>query len=113
MSGIGGGGADDEQKGLLWKLPELKSKQLGKLGPAFGFGAGCGLGLGVGLLGGSLLLISKLFSFLPNPIPSLVKLISSYITQQIGLNFFSFILILLLFSFLPGCVYALILLISV
>ncbi|RVW83575.1 hypothetical protein CK203_039326 [Vitis vinifera] len=41
----------DGEKGLLWKLPVLKSKQVGKLGPGFGFGAGCGIGLGVGLLG--------------------------------------------------------------
>lgn len=41
------------KKGLLWKLPEVKSKDLGKLGPAFGFGAGCGAGFGVGLFGGA------------------------------------------------------------
>ncbi|XP_008808971.1 protein TRIGALACTOSYLDIACYLGLYCEROL 5, chloroplastic-like isoform X1 [Phoenix dactylifera] len=41
------------EKGLLWKLPEVKSKDLGKLGPAFGFGAGCGAGFGVGLFGGA------------------------------------------------------------
>jgi hypothetical protein len=49
MSGIR---RDDDPKGLLWKLPELNSNQLGKLGPAFGVGAGCGLGLGIGVLGG-------------------------------------------------------------
>ncbi|GMY07962.1 protein TRIGALACTOSYLDIACYLGLYCEROL 5, chloroplastic [Fagus crenata] len=43
----------EEEKGLVWKLPQLKSKQLGKLGPAFGIGAGCGLGFGIGLLGGA------------------------------------------------------------
>lgn len=43
----------EEEKGLVWKLPQLKSKQLGKLGPAFGIGAGCGLGFGIGLLGGT------------------------------------------------------------
>ncbi|XP_034674689.1 protein TRIGALACTOSYLDIACYLGLYCEROL 5, chloroplastic [Vitis riparia] len=42
----------DGEKGLLWKLPVLKSKQVGKLGPGFGFGAGCGIGLGAGFLGG-------------------------------------------------------------
>ncbi|KAJ4751354.1 glycine-rich protein [Rhynchospora pubera] len=42
----------DEEKGLLWKLPEVKSTELGKLGPGFGFGAGCGVGVGVGLFGG-------------------------------------------------------------
>nr|XP_023897929.1 keratin, type II cytoskeletal 3 [Quercus suber] len=44
---------EEANKGLLWKLPQLRSKQLGKLGPAFGLGAGCGLGLGIGLLGGA------------------------------------------------------------
>ncbi|XP_057446442.1 uncharacterized protein LOC130738473 [Lotus japonicus] len=44
--------SNGEEKGLLWKLPELKSRDLGKVGPAFGFGAGCGLGFGIGLLGG-------------------------------------------------------------
>lgn len=43
---------DDEDKALIWKLPVIKSKDLGKLGPAFGYGVGCGFGLGVGLLGG-------------------------------------------------------------
>ncbi|OIW07883.1 hypothetical protein TanjilG_19984 [Lupinus angustifolius] len=41
-----------KEKGLLWKLPVLISKDFGKLGPAFRFGAGCSLGFGVGLLGG-------------------------------------------------------------
>jgi len=44
----------DDEKGLLWKLPVLKSSNLGKLGPGFGVGAGCGLGFGIGLLGGTL-----------------------------------------------------------
>ncbi|XP_057974695.1 glycine-rich cell wall structural protein 1 [Malania oleifera] len=48
----GRNGGDGEGKGLLWKFPVVKSKQLGKLGPAFGFGAGCGVGFGAGLLGG-------------------------------------------------------------
>ncbi|KAJ4953638.1 hypothetical protein NE237_030470 [Protea cynaroides] len=43
---------NDPEKGLLWKLPVLKSKNLGKLGPGFGLGAGCGFGIGLGLLGG-------------------------------------------------------------
>ncbi|XP_057793861.1 uncharacterized protein LOC131010377 [Salvia miltiorrhiza] len=47
------GGRDVEEKGLLWKLPPLKSNQLGKLGPAFGIGAGCGFGFAFGLLGGA------------------------------------------------------------
>ncbi|XP_010252320.1 PREDICTED: glycine-rich protein [Nelumbo nucifera] len=51
MSGEGPYG--DGEKGLLWRLPVLKSKQLGKLGPAFGLGAGCGFGFGIGLLGGA------------------------------------------------------------
>lgn len=41
-----------EEKGLLWKLPVVKSADFGKLGPGFALGAGCGLGFGVGLLGG-------------------------------------------------------------
>ncbi|KAK2975637.1 hypothetical protein RJ640_021082 [Escallonia rubra] len=49
---MSGGGADEE-KGLLWKLPVVKSKHLGKLGPAFGLGAGCGFGFGIGLVGGT------------------------------------------------------------
>jgi len=48
---------DDDNKGLLWKLPLVKSDQFGKLGPAFGIGAGCGLGFGAGVLGGSLHLL--------------------------------------------------------
>ncbi|KAK7268964.1 hypothetical protein RIF29_21676 [Crotalaria pallida] len=50
MSSNGSDGG--EKKGLVWKLPELKSNDFGKVGPAFGLGAGCGLGFGVGLLGG-------------------------------------------------------------
>ncbi|KAJ6291737.1 hypothetical protein OIU76_023760 [Salix suchowensis] len=42
----------EEEKGLLWKLPEVRFKEFGKVGPAFGFGAGCGVGFGVGLVGG-------------------------------------------------------------
>ncbi|KAL3503800.1 hypothetical protein ACH5RR_033641 [Cinchona calisaya] len=57
-TGGGGGGysrgrVDEEEKGLVWKLPEVKSMQLGKIGPAFGIGVGCGLGLAVGLIGGT------------------------------------------------------------
>ncbi|KAF9587164.1 hypothetical protein IFM89_039604 [Coptis chinensis] len=44
---------NNEEKGMFWKLPELKTKQLGKLGPGFGFGAGCGVGFGFGLMGGA------------------------------------------------------------
>ncbi|KZV50893.1 ATP-dependent Clp protease ATP-binding subunit clpX-like, mitochondrial [Dorcoceras hygrometricum] len=46
-------GKGEEAKGLLWKLPVVKSRQLGKLGPAFGVGAGCGLGFGIGFFGGA------------------------------------------------------------
>ncbi|KAB5512426.1 hypothetical protein DKX38_029492 [Salix brachista] len=42
----------EEEKGLLWKLPEVRFKEFGRVGPAFGFGAGCGVGFGVGLVGG-------------------------------------------------------------
>ncbi|CAN6458240.1 unnamed protein product [Victoria cruziana] len=44
---------DENDKGLLWKLPVVKSRHLGKLGPGFGYGAGCGVGIGIGLLGGA------------------------------------------------------------
>ncbi|KAI3684605.1 hypothetical protein L6452_33829 [Arctium lappa] len=44
---------NDDEKGLLWKLPALYSDKLGKLGPAFGVGAGCGIGFGVGMIGGA------------------------------------------------------------
>ncbi|PIA47049.1 hypothetical protein AQUCO_01400035v1 [Aquilegia coerulea] len=44
---------NEGEKGFLWKLPVLKTNQLGKLGPGFGFGAGCGVGLGFGLMGGA------------------------------------------------------------
>lgn len=42
----------DDERGLLWRLPVVRTKDLGKLGPGFAVGAGCGLGFGVGLLGG-------------------------------------------------------------
>ncbi|XP_068320801.1 uncharacterized protein [Pyrus communis] len=55
MMGSRGSREDDggAGKGLLWKLPILRTQQLGKVGPAFGLGAGCGLGFGIGLLGGA------------------------------------------------------------
>jgi hypothetical protein len=58
--------SDEEEKGLLWKLPEVRFKELGRVGPAFGFGAGCGVGFGVGLVGGnpSLLLLLVLPGFI-------------------------------------------------
>ncbi|XP_004250103.1 protein TRIGALACTOSYLDIACYLGLYCEROL 5, chloroplastic [Solanum lycopersicum] len=43
----------DEEKGLIWKLPIVKSKHLGKIGPGFGIGVGCGFGIGIGLIGGT------------------------------------------------------------
>nr|GMD21594.1 glycine-rich cell wall structural protein 1 [Ipomoea batatas] len=46
-------GGDEDEKGLLWKLPAIKSRELGKLGPGFGVGIGCGFGFGVGLIGGT------------------------------------------------------------
>ncbi|KAK9748934.1 hypothetical protein RND81_02G091500 [Saponaria officinalis] len=42
-----------EEKGLLWRLPVVKVKDVGKIGPGFGFGVGCGLGFGLGLIGGA------------------------------------------------------------
>lgn len=47
----GGGGGD--QKVLLWRLPEVTSKELGKIGPALGIGIGCGAGAGIGFFGGA------------------------------------------------------------
>lgn len=43
------GGRDEEGKGILWKLPVVKNKDLGKLGPGFGAGVGCGVGLSGGV----------------------------------------------------------------
>ncbi|KAL9432234.1 hypothetical protein AB3S75_027284 [Citrus x aurantiifolia] len=43
---------NDDERGLIWKLPELKFKDFGKVGPAFGTGLGCGVGVGAGLVGG-------------------------------------------------------------
>ncbi|XVF63471.1 hypothetical protein PTKIN_Ptkin09bG0089200 [Pterospermum kingtungense] len=41
------------EQGLIWKLPPLKLKEVGKVGPAIGLGAGCGFGIGLGLIGGA------------------------------------------------------------
>ncbi|CAA7404579.1 unnamed protein product [Spirodela intermedia] len=41
------------EKGVFWRLPVVRSKELGKLGPGVGIGAGCGVGLGLGLFGGA------------------------------------------------------------
>eukprot|EP01018_Ginkgo_biloba_P023030 Gb_17938 [translate_table: standard] len=43
----------DRKKGLLWKLPLVESRDLGKIGPGLGYGIGCGFGFGVGLFGGA------------------------------------------------------------
>ncbi|EEE51904.1 hypothetical protein OsJ_33500 [Oryza sativa Japonica Group] len=51
-------GGGDDQRPLLWRLPEVTSTELGKIGPAFGLGVGCGVGAGVGFFGE----ISKLAS---------------------------------------------------
>jgi hypothetical protein len=48
------------QKGLLWRLPEVTSKELGKIGPAFGLGIGCGAGAGIGFFGGKTLFLLPL-----------------------------------------------------
>lgn len=47
----GGGGGN--QKVLLWRLPVVTSKELGKIGPALGIGIGCGAGAGIGFFGGA------------------------------------------------------------
>lgn len=46
-------GGGDDQRPLLWRLPEVTSTELGKIGPAFGLGVGCGVGAGVGFFGGA------------------------------------------------------------
>jgi hypothetical protein len=46
----------EEVKGLIWKLSEVKTTDLGKLGPGFGIGVGCGVGVGVGVFGGLIFL---------------------------------------------------------
>jgi hypothetical protein len=56
MAAKRGGG----QKGLLWRLPEVTSKELGKIGPAFGLGIGCGAGAGIGFFGGKTLFLLPL-----------------------------------------------------
>ncbi|KAF8105959.1 hypothetical protein N665_0150s0009 [Sinapis alba] len=40
----------DDDKGLLWKLPQVRIKDVGKVGPAFGLVFGCGFGFGAGLI---------------------------------------------------------------
>ena len=47
-----GGGGGGDQKGLLWRLPKVTSKELGKIGLALGIGIGCGVGAGVEFFGG-------------------------------------------------------------
>jgi len=46
----------DDDKGLLWKLPQVRIRDIGKVGPAFGLGVGCGFGFGAGLIGGKFLI---------------------------------------------------------
>ncbi|MQL76205.1 hypothetical protein Taro_008591 [Colocasia esculenta] len=56
MTGGSRGGADHggaAERGLFWKLPVARSRELGKLGPGMGLGAGCGVGFGLGLYGGA------------------------------------------------------------
>ncbi|KAJ8763461.1 hypothetical protein K2173_002344 [Erythroxylum novogranatense] len=50
MNGYDAGRSEEEEKGLLWKLPEVRLKDLGKVGPGFGLDTGCGVGFGVGLV---------------------------------------------------------------
>lgn len=45
--------SNEAVKGLAWRLPVLKTQDLGKIGPGLGVGAGCGVGVGFGLFGGS------------------------------------------------------------
>lgn len=44
---------DDDERGLLGRLPKLRSRDWGNIGPAFGYGIGCGVGLGAGIVGGT------------------------------------------------------------
>jgi hypothetical protein len=60
---------DDEQKGLLWRLPKLETADFGKLGPGFGYGIGCGFGVGAGVIGG----LFVCFFFLGSSFPSLAS----------------------------------------
>ncbi len=53
---------DEEEKGLLWRLPKLQTRDWGKMGPAFGYGIGCGVGLGAGIVGGSRCFLSDFVS---------------------------------------------------
>lgn len=71
--------AEGEDKGPIWKLPVVRSNQLGKVGPAFGIGAGCGVGFGVGLLGG----INQILTLPP---PTLVSTSLSFGVFNGGLN---------------------------
>lgn len=48
--------ADDDRKGIMWRLPKLHTHDWGNMGPAFGYGIGCGVGLGAGIVGGSFVL---------------------------------------------------------
>lgn len=54
---------DDDERGIMWRLPKLQTKDWGKLGPAFGYGVGCGVGLGAGIVGGPLFFPSLFLRF--------------------------------------------------
>ncbi|KAJ8747198.1 hypothetical protein K2173_014425 [Erythroxylum novogranatense] len=43
MNGYDAGRSEEEEKGLLWKLSEVRLKDLGKVGPGFGLGKGPGI----------------------------------------------------------------------
>ncbi|KAG0584388.1 hypothetical protein M758_3G206600 [Ceratodon purpureus] len=45
--------ADDDRKGIMSRLPKLRTHDWGTLGPAFGYGIGCGVGFGAGIVGGA------------------------------------------------------------
>ncbi|KAI8526484.1 hypothetical protein RHMOL_Rhmol12G0000800 [Rhododendron molle] len=68
MNRRGGGELNDWMNNLRRKLPVLKSKELGNLGPGFGVGAGCGIGFGIGFMGGSCFLLLKLNEVISVPL---------------------------------------------
>lgn len=52
-----------DEKAPIWKLPQVKFKEIGKVGPAFGLGVGCGVGFGFGFVGGISSEFCRLLSF--------------------------------------------------
>ena len=52
--------ADDDRKGIMSRLPKLRTHDWGTLGPAFGYGIGCGVGFGAGIVGGSFGVLARL-----------------------------------------------------